>query len=100
MLNIEFPFQYLFAIQIVCLFLRITVFLQFLESIGPLIKIVGKMQQDFMNFFILYSLITLMFCIVGNINFIYDLKEFQGMFESMLTVVDASLGNFDLDLYD
>ena len=43
---------------------------------------------------------TVMFGIVGNINFIYDLKEFEGMFESILTVIDASLGNYDITKFD
>ena len=58
------------------------------------------MQQDFINFTVLYCLIILVFGIVGNINFIYDLNEFEGMFESILTVVDASLGNYNLDTYN
>jgi hypothetical protein len=41
-----------------------------------------------------------MFGIVGNINFIYDLPEFEGMFESILTVIDASLGNYDITIFD
>lgn len=98
--NIDFPFQYLFAAQVSCLILRIAIFLQYNESIGPLIKIVGKMQQDFLNFVILYCLMTVMFGIVGNINFIYDLVEFEGMFESILTVIDASLGNYDITIFD
>jgi len=58
------------------------------------------MQQDFFNFVILYCLITLMFGIVGNLNFLYDLTEFEGMFESILTVIDASLGNYDITIFD
>ena len=42
----------------------------------------------------------MVFGIVGNINFIYDLGEFEGMFESILTVINASLGNYDLDKFD
>ena len=41
-----------------------------------------------------------MFGIVGNLNFIHDLTEFQGMFESILTVIDASLGNYDVTIFD
>jgi hypothetical protein len=58
------------------------------------------MQQDFFNFVILYCLITLMFGIVGNLNFLYDLTEFEGIFESILTVIDASLGNYDITIFD
>ena len=43
---------------------------------------------------------TIMFSIVGNINFLYDLVEFEGMFDSILTVVDASLGNYDIAIFD
>jgi len=52
------------------------------------------MMNDFSNFVILYVLLTLMFATVGNMNFMYKLKEFDGLFASVLTVIDASLGNF------
>jgi len=73
--------------------------LQYLGSIGPLIKIVGKMQMDFFNFLLLYVMLILMFSIVGNINFIYDLNEFDNFADSILTVVDASLGNFNTAIF-
>ena len=66
--------------MISCLILRVAVNLQFNESIGPLIKIVAKMGLDFFNFFILYCLLTVMFAIVGNMNYILYLKEFEGFF--------------------
>lgn len=37
-----------------------------------------------------------MFSIVGNMNFLYDMTEYESMFDSTLTVIDASLGNFDI----
>ena len=43
---------------------------------------------------------VVMFGIVGNLNFIYDLPEFEGMFESLLTVIDASLGNYDITIFE
>jgi len=73
--------------------------IQFTSEIGPLVKIVGKMVGDFMNFLILYALLVIMFAIVGNINFVLDLKEFHGLFESTLTVLDASIGNYDFELF-
>ena len=72
--NIDYPFQYLFAANIICLIVRISVILQFSESIGPLVKIVGKMLEDFYNFLILYFLIAIMFATIGNLNFLYSLK--------------------------
>jgi hypothetical protein len=41
-----------------------------------------------------------MFAIIGNINFLFDLKEYHGLFESCLTVLDASIGNYDFNLYN
>lgn len=57
------------------------------------------MQLDFFNFFLLYFLLAVMFAIVGNINFIYDLQEFDNFTDSFLTVIDASLGNFNLAIF-
>lgn len=74
--------------------------IQFTSEIGPLVKIVGKMVGDFMNFLILYTLLVVMFAIVGNINFVLNLKEFHGLFESTLTVLDASIGNYDFALFE
>jgi hypothetical protein len=97
--NLDFKFQYLFAVQICCLILRIAMMLQFQGNIGPLIKIVGKMVMDFFNYTLLFILLTIMFSIVGNINFIYDLKEFENFTNSVLTVIDASVGNFDTQMF-
>ena len=51
--------------------------------------------MNFINFSILFMILILMFSIVGNINFIYDLEEFETFTNSILTVIDASVGNFD-----
>ena len=80
--------------------MRIAVILQYNQSIGPLIKIVGKMAKDFYNFFLLYALLTVMFGIVGNINFLFSLTEFKNFFSSILTVIDTSLGNYNFEAYD
>jgi len=82
-----------------CLILRVAVILQFNESIGPLIKIVGKMSKDFFNFFLLYTILTIMFAIVGNVNFLQDLVEYRTFFDSILTVIDASLGNYSFEIF-
>lgn len=85
--------------MIACLIMKVIDIIQFTSEIGPLVKIVGKMVGDFMNFLILYALLVIMFAIVGNINFVLDLKEFHGLFESTLTVLDASIGNYDFALF-
>lgn len=58
------------------------------------------MFNDFQNFFILYVLLSVMFATIANVNFIYDVPNFSGLFESLLAVIDASLGNFDLNMFD
>lgn len=42
----------------------------------------------------------IMFSVVANMNFILYLKEYQGAFQSFLTIIDASLGNYDLFIYN
>ena len=86
--------------MISCLVLRIATILQYNEQVGPLIKIVGKMLQDFFNFVILYFILTIMFALVGNINFLYDVDSFNSFFNAILTVIDACLGNFDFEIFN
>jgi hypothetical protein len=85
--------------MIICLILKVTDIIQYSSDIGPLVKIVGKMLGDFLNFFILYVILVIMFAIVGNLNFIFDLNEFDGLFSSCLTVLDASIGNYDFEVF-
>jgi len=98
--SMDFKFQYLFAVNVICLIFRLSAMLQFSESIGPLVKIVSKMSNDFLNFLILYFILTVMFMTIGNLNFLYDMNEFSGLFESALTITDASLGNYDFSIFD
>ena len=98
--NLSFKFSYLFSANVICLIFRISVVLQFSEKIGPLVKIVSKMSNDFFNFLILYAILAVMFALVANLNFIYTVPAFEGLFESSLTVIDASLGNFDFKIFE
>ena len=98
--TIDFKFQYILSIMIAMLVIRVAVMLQFNANIGPLIKIVGKMMTDFQNFAILYMMFTLMFAIIGNINFKYYCTEYVSFFDSIFTVIDASLGNYDFHIFD
>lgn len=80
MKNLDFRFEYLYAVSISCLVWRVMELIQFHAEIGPLIKIVEKMSQDFISFFILYLILILMFSIVGGVNFIFYLKSYHGVF--------------------
>ena len=79
---------------------RSAVNLQFVESIGPLIKIISKMMEDFMNFCILYVILVMMFTLLGNINFLVYLEEYEGFLNSLITVIDASIGNYDFKTFE
>ena len=96
--NIDYPFQYLFSVIVICLIYRVSTLLQFSEEIGPLYKIIGKMTKDFGSFVILYVIICLGFALVGNINFVSESNQFETFMEAILTVVNASLGNFEFTL--
>lgn len=96
----EFRFEYLFSVIIICLIWKLIEVIQFSSSIGPMIKIVQKMFSDFGNFFILYVILIIMFAIIGNVNFVQAMKQYEGMFESCLTVLDASIGNYNFADFD
>jgi len=96
--NIHYPFQWLFSVIVICLIFRLSTLLQFSESVGPLYKILGKMTKDFGSFIILYAIICLGFALVGNINFVSESNRFETLMSAILTVVDASLGNFGFNL--
>jgi len=58
------------------------------------------MAGDFFNFVILYVILIIMFGIIGNLNFlVYLQKEYGQLFGSVLTVLDASIGNYSFELF-
>ena len=73
--------------------------LQYNDSMGPIIKILIKMLQDFFNYSVIFLISTVMFALVGNINFLYDIDGYESFFISCLTVIDDSLGNFDFNIF-
>ena len=81
--------------MIVSLVFKVIEYIQYTQSIGPLIKIFGKMSSDFFNFFILYAILVMMFALVGNLNFLLVQDKFTTLLESGLFVLDASIGNYD-----
>ena len=58
------------------------------------------MANDFINFIIIYLVLLLMFSIVANINFLHEIPEFGTYFDSLMTLVDASMGNYDFGIFD
>lgn len=47
----------------------------------------------------MYAILTIIFALVGNINFGYDVQEFSNFFISVLTVIDSSIGSLDFDRF-
>lgn len=56
------------------------------------------MTKDFGSFVILYCIICLGFALVGNLNFVSESNRFETFMKAILTVVEASLGNFGFNL--
>ena len=59
------------------------------------------MTKDFLNFLIIYAILIIMFSIVGNLLFIIEIpKHYGSLFESILTIFDASLGNYSFTVFE
>jgi len=58
------------------------------------------MTGDFLNFTILYILLFISLALIGNINFMYLVKDFENLFASSLTVINASIGNYDIEIFE
>jgi hypothetical protein len=80
--------------MVMCLIYRLSTLLEFSETVGPMYKILGKMSKDFGSFIILYLIICVGFALIGNINFVAESLKFENFLQAILTVVDASMGNF------
>ena len=57
-------------------------------------KIVEKMGTEFLNFFIFYILLNLMYIMIGNTIFIFECLEFSSLFNAWVTIVNAGMGTF------
>jgi len=58
------------------------------------------MTGDFINFTILYISLFLTMALIGNLNFMYHLSEFENIFTASLTVINASIGNYDIEIFN
>jgi len=83
----------------ICLTARCAINLQYFEQIGPLIKILGKMLINFFNFCVLYSILLVMFTLLGNYNYGRELPKYHGFLTSLFTTVDMTIGNFEFESF-
>ena len=58
------------------------------------------MANDFINFLIIYLILISMFAIVGNLNFLFYCDKYSTLFKAFITIIDASMGNFDFSQFD
>lgn len=58
------------------------------------------MGTDYLNFIYIYVILIMMFSLVGNINFVNSCTAFATLFDSLMTVTDSSMGNFDFGIWD
>ena len=57
------------------------------------------MANDFINFLIIYIVLVIMFSILGNLNFIYVCPEYSTFFDSLMVILDSSMGNYDFGIF-
>ena len=58
------------------------------------------MANDFLNFILIYLVLVLMFTIVANLIFLFECPEFVTLFDSLITLVDCSMGNYSFSTFD
>ena len=58
------------------------------------------MAGDFLNFMIIYLILVVMFAIVGNLNFLFECPAYSTLFDSLITILDSSMGNYDFGVFD
>ena len=98
--NREYPFSLVFTVIVGMLVLRLTATLLFNESIGPLIKILGKMTGSFGQFFFLYTLMAVLFSAILFLGFNQASDDFNSLYKTFILVFELSIGSFDLFMFD
>lgn len=62
--------------------------------LGPAYVILKMLMKELIVFIIFFGLLQFLFAIMGNLIF-HDLKNYETLAESMLTIFKASAGVFD-----
>lgn len=58
------------------------------------------MASDFLNFLIIYIVLLVMFVSIGNLNFLFYCADLSTPFDTFITMVDGSMGNYDFGIFD
>lgn len=79
--------------------LKAILMLRLTEKYGPVIKMIMKMIQDLLKFFVIWFFVIFMFVCVAALIF-GELHSFHEMSFIMYNYIESSLGNWDLGIYD
>jgi hypothetical protein len=58
----------------------------------------GKLSTNMVYFSVIYFFILTVLAIAGNLN-LSEVEQFNGFYNSMITVLDISLGNIDTEIF-
>jgi len=94
-----FHMDYLLAAITALLWFRCIMLLRLSEVFGPLIEMIFAMMVIFMQFTLLFALELIVFSSVAALT-LTNLPDFTNIFESLRTYLEASLGEFNLHVYD
>ena len=94
-----FHLDYLMAAVTATLWLRSNMMLRLTETFGPLLVMIFEMGKLVIVFLFIYMLGLLTFSCVAALTLSVN-PNFENLFESLRTYLNASLGDFDLEQYD
>ena len=94
-----FNYDYMLGAFTAAIWIRCIILLQLTESFGPLIVMIANMIVIVLKFLVLYLLGVLTFACVALLT-LSELPAYEDLFESFRTFVNASLGSYDLYMYD
>ena len=95
----DFDFRNFTAIILIMMWLRVFLVFRITSLLGPLIKMIFSMVKDISVFLILYFLSLVMFSSVGILLF-PDVDNFVTFYKAINYLFEASLGNFDPDIFE
>ena len=89
----------LYSIASGILWLKIVLLMRLSRLLGPLVTTIRFMLYDVASFMTIYGILIIVFSCVGNLLF-SDLTAYGDIYHCILTLFDASLGNYDLTLFE
>ena len=69
------------------------------RTVGPMLKMIIVMTKDLATFIVLWSAILIFFLCVGQLVFV-DVETFQSIETTLDFLINAALGNFDVELFE